>query len=185
MPFERAIGRLAMNFGALEVRLAATVEDLVSEEPGVGRAVISGRQFDGLVTLFTALVTAKTVGSEQTVANDLAQQLRAVNVSRNSILHAAWLDKEGTDIHAIKTRLNREKRRSVENPMTPAEIADVATKVHMLSEQLRIFATNLRSAGVAANHRDTKNESEFLSGATPCANSTVSVIVSGRVKPAS
>ena len=145
--FELPLGRLVMNFGAIEDLLGLGVSVLISSDHRVGATVARPLNFDARLHVFDALVRLRITDLQTLKDHEiLMEDLRSLQQKRNSLIHGAWFDLENTNIDEVKGKLkqprlalNKGYREGKMKSVTPAQIAIESKFAEALFEQLRRF----------------------------------------------
>ena len=143
--FELPLGRLVMNFGAIEDLLGLGISVLISKDHRIGAAVSRPLNFDARLLVYDALVRLRIAGAQKLTDHEtLMKDLRSLQERRNSLIHGAWFDLQNTNVDEVKGKLKRPrlklhkgyKEGEMEN-VTPEELALEFQFAEGLFEQLR------------------------------------------------
>jgi primosomal protein N'' len=142
--FELPLGRLVMNFGAIEETLGFGISVLISKDPRIGSTVASPLSFDARLLVYDALVRLRIADVQQLADHKrLMKNIKSLQQRRNSLIHGAWFDLENTNLDDIKGKLERPRlklnkdfeERKMEN-VTPEDVFKEAKSAAGLCEQL-------------------------------------------------
>ena len=145
--FELPLGRLVMNFGAIEDLLGLGISVLISSDHRVGATVARPLNFDARLHVFDALVRLRIADSQALQEHELLMDsLRSLQQKRNSLIHGAWFDIDKTNIDQVKGKLkqprlalNKGYREGKMEYVTPDQVAVDATSADALFEKLSAF----------------------------------------------
>jgi hypothetical protein len=92
--FETPLGRLVMNFGALEFDLLAAIASILGPDPKIGRVVAGPLNFQNRLRVFDALVRARLDANSPLLAKleTIISVLDQLSKRRNAMVHAPWFD---------------------------------------------------------------------------------------------
>lgn len=143
-----------MNFGALETFMQAAISGMVSKDAVVGDCEGTNLSFTNRVKVFDALI--RGVVTDDAILTEhkaLMKELLGLEEERNALVHASWLDQQGTNIDQqkllFKPKITLHKGYQGDpRSMTPADIAGVTNKTHAATLRLRDFLAKLTAAHI-------------------------------------
>jgi hypothetical protein len=143
--FEEPLGRLVMNFGAIEDLLGLGISVLISKDHRVGATVARPLSFDSRLRVYDALVRLRINDPKTLVDHEaLMKDLQSLQQRRNNLIHGAWFDLENTNIDEVKGKLkqprlalNKGFKPGEMEYVTPAQVAVESQFSQALFEQLR------------------------------------------------
>ena len=143
-PFEFALGRLVMNFGALEYSLISGIAELLPFLPESILTKEADTSFGPALTTYSGFV--RQLINDPVLLNghkSLMAHLRVLKNKRNECIHGAWFDVPGRNIDAEKAKLARHaKLGDLVSPaqhagfITPAMIVDLFNEVYVACRRL-------------------------------------------------
>jgi hypothetical protein len=146
-PFLRALGRIMVNFAALEAHMDFVISALVGPEQPVGDAVVAELSFRTkcgvLSSLFVLRVTSDGSGDTEECLAKMKAFLKKANqleARRNQITHSAWLIGENDSPdqatrYKITAKQDKGLRRQTE-PMDVNALNAFADEIKALGEQI-------------------------------------------------
>jgi len=143
--FELPLGRLVMNFGAIEDLLGVGISMLTSKDHRIGATVARPLNFEARLHVYDALVRLRITDAQKLTNHEmLMKDLRSLQQKRNSLIHGTWFDLANTNIDKVKGKLKRSRltlnkgyeEGKMEN-VTPEEIVLEYQFAEGLFEQLR------------------------------------------------
>jgi hypothetical protein len=146
-PFERTIGRLVMNFGALELELMRATALLAAEDPAFDLDAKVAHFFGKILVDFDKVARTKIDADRPLLGSheSLMKRLRNVGETRNYMGHWGWLDIPGIPLDLGKGKLTERDikwrdvlaKRQVK-VVSPSEIADAGNRIHALIGDFRV-----------------------------------------------
>ena len=143
-PFEFTLGRLVMNFGALEFSIIRGVAELLPFLPTELRTEKVETSFGPMLGKYGNFVKRLIHDPVLLEAHgDLIEKLTELKNKRNDSIHGAWFDVPGSDIDAEKAKLLRHatlgdlmKPNQHAKFITPASIIETSNRVNEASSRL-------------------------------------------------
>ncbi len=122
-PFEFALGRAAMNFGALEYSLLCGIAELVPFVPGLNLDNKLETSFGPALKRYDGLVKALVQEPGILIQHDAVMtDLRKLGVNRNTLIHGAWFDAPGHNPDTEKAKVRRHT--TIRDLVSPGHAAD-------------------------------------------------------------
>lgn len=148
----KALGRIAVNFQALEQFIALLVGRMISDDQTVGRMVTTLLPFGKLCDLAGALQRHRRGNSsEQEEFMALLSMSRELEQERNAYFHSAWgNDSQSGDVVRIKS--NVRSRKGMHHDMVDTDAAklnDLADRMASTAKRILSYAP---SAGANPVH---------------------------------
>jgi hypothetical protein len=153
-PFELTVGRLVMNFGALEASVLFGISELVLYSPSVTPNDEVPNTFGRSLKLFDRMVRV-TIRDRAFLAahKRLMDEIIWLKDKRNDFVHGPWLDMPGTNIDKVKGKLLKTNvpLRTLTNELrtargvTPPEIAQISDAVGAMVKRFESHRGKIRS----------------------------------------
>ncbi len=135
----RALGRVAVNFQALEMWITFWVIQLVGPDQKVGQMVTVQLPYGKLCVLASSLFNYRFVGTPFALEFEaLIKQSLKLEEQRNQLFHSAWMtDDASGEISRLKRTLKLGKELAYNSPaMNPDEIDELADKMNQVATEL-------------------------------------------------
>ena len=153
-PFELTVGRLVMNFGALEASVLFGISELVPFSSSVTPNDKVPNTFGRCLKLFDQLVQLTTQNPSFLAEHkQLMDEIVVLKDKRNDFVHGPWLDMPGTNIDEVKGKLLKTNvpLRTLTNELrtargvTPPEIAQISDAVGAMVKRFESHRGKIRS----------------------------------------
>lgn len=149
----RELGRVVVNFQALETFLAFHTWYLIPTDQKTGAIITSLLSFDRLLTVFHLLMKEK-VGHVPTLSEELetvSRRAAELEQQRNTLMHSAWASDESGNVRRLKWTASRRKGLVTHTPETSVEeIRRIADDLGKIGSRLGVFAEAAREAGLVS-----------------------------------
>jgi hypothetical protein len=134
----RAIGRISVNFNALENVISAVVWTFVGPDPMLGVLLTAGESFDRLLSKFKQLAHYRLSEPQHLdLISGWLPKVRSVQQQRNRILHSAWLEPKdrSTGIVAYKITVRGIDMDHNLHPYSARELDEIADHIDAVRQE--------------------------------------------------
>ena len=131
---ERLIGRICVQFGALEFFLAAYCSNMLSDDQNCGFIVTSECSFGRLVAMYKSMVFYRTDDEALRTRTDaLAGRLMQAEQQRNTALHSLWMLSEPADLAPfVRLKVTAKQRRGLDTQWQNTSVEDLEQTVTLV-----------------------------------------------------
>ena len=142
----RALGRVVVNFAAVEMHLTFLTGELITQDQPVAQIVSSEMNFKTLRAALKSIVHAKLPQDKAVLdrLDDLLGQAKHAEDLRNQLMHCFWLDDGQGGMGRFKMTAKEDKGlKHTTAPITAKDINDVADKLKKVGEDIGRFIGEL------------------------------------------
>jgi hypothetical protein len=147
----KALGRVAVNFQALEEYISVWVTGLIGPDQAIGQMVTVQLPFGKLCILANSLFEYKFKGMPfATKFEELIKHSLRLEEQRNQLFHSAWLtDDVSGETSRLKLSLKLGKGLAhTAPPITPQEIGRLADEMKQVATGLGQLISDMTAAGL-------------------------------------
>lgn len=146
-PLNDAVGRIAMNFGALEEALSSSIIYLLGTDTQKGLTITSEMSFKSKLHVMASLIKQeyekKPLSFPESDFQDLIKMCSKSEELRNKLLHSSWVYDHSKKTSEIRRRKVSAKikhgYKKDEEPLTPGQVLDIADYIIYTSESVYEF----------------------------------------------
>jgi len=151
----KSIGDITVSFALLESQIQSLIGSLLNERQRIGQIITAELPFKNLIALMISLYIERH-GKEDAdfkKLKGLMTHARQVEDKRNQITHSIWgANKDADTITRIKTRAKEKHGIRFYFEDTSSDcLADFATEIKVLTEEIQRFWIDLMKNGKAIN----------------------------------
>lgn len=141
----RAIGRISVEFGEIEMWVSSFAWALIDQEQSIGQIVTAGMSFSRQLDLLSSLFQHRCHDTTKlNDFNDLTKRLSKLSDKRNTIIHSLWLRQSKDSTEATRLKITAKRKPGLSHTkkiVKPQELESIADDFHTALSDFSTFMT--------------------------------------------